>query len=172
LAPGVTATLHYDLLDPYVQGGSFPRAVAVTAAGTLDLDYRDSVAPLDLGSSPEGTTDLTVTAEVRPTDDPEQRIVRATITNAGAAPTDAREVGSQLHFSPGSSGILSVTASSPAWSCYFDNCYSAESLPAGASVTVDFLIQGVFTPDTGTLELSGSPLPEVDLLNNRITVPL
>jgi hypothetical protein len=121
LTPGATATLRYDLIDPYLQGGSFASGISLRGAATLDLDFRDNVALVDLGSSPEGTTDLTVSAEVRPTADPAQRVVRATVANVGSAPTDARDVASQVRFSPGDSEIVSATVSSPAWSCSLHN---------------------------------------------------
>jgi hypothetical protein len=177
LAPGATATLRYDLFDPGLQGGSFPSGPYLASAGTFDLDTRDDVAPIDLGSSPEGTADLALAAEVRPADDPSQRLVRVTVTNTGPAPADGRETYSVLTFTPGRGEIVTATASSAAWACSFQfmnvwSCYSSEGLPAGAGVTVEFLVQGIFEPDTGTLEVTGAPLPESELTDNRITVAL
>jgi len=150
LAPGETAVLR----GTVAEHGSFARLDARVSSDAVDANEENDTTTADLRFAPNGTADLRVDRVRVFFAAPGQRILRATIKNYGLSPVTANaidKVSVTLLTTPEAHAIRAVSRT-PGWRCstpdpYWSSCSSAISMPAGATVTVDFAVEGTF-PDT------------------------
>jgi hypothetical protein len=179
LAPGETATL-FGVVTGAVSRFS-PRVSLTSQAVDFNgenawLTWGDPVA-LNLGPAPSGTADLRISSiEALPGPQPDQRTYRVTINNAGPTATTSNPqdltftvlsdlfTAQAIDAQPSNSAITCTAIGAEAY------CTAGQAFPAGASVTIDFVIAGaVSNQQLRPYVEVRSPFatPDPDINNNR-----
>ncbi|HMJ10456.1 MAG TPA: choice-of-anchor Q domain-containing protein, partial [Polyangiaceae bacterium] len=171
LEPGQSATLS----NSVAPSSEFGVVSARVEGRTMDLNPENDEATLQLGLALQGTADLQLSSLQAYAGSAEnQRILRATVINAGpaaAGATPERRIVVELRTST-TARPVGARAITPGWTCtlepYYAYCWAEEPLAVGGTASVEFVVEGTF-PDTFPrlgATVSGDITPDPDPNNN------
>jgi uncharacterized repeat protein (TIGR01451 family) len=150
LAPGASAVLTGTVTG---QGPSAGMSARVSS-DAVDFNEENDTADADLRAAPHGTADLRIDSIKVYLAGPGQRVLRTTVTNHGLSPVTAgpnNPITVRLLYTPEARGIHAVTKAA-GWRCrtydaFSTECTSRFTMAAGASIVIDFAVEGTY-PDT------------------------
>ncbi|HEY6562493.1 MAG TPA: choice-of-anchor Q domain-containing protein [Polyangiaceae bacterium] len=135
----------------------------------LDLNFTNDAVNLNLSPAAAGTADLQINDfDIVPGSEPNQSVIRAMLTNAGPSAASGSPERPILLYLTADVPMIRATVSAPSWTCdvaFSGPCTSPLPVPAGASIPVEFVVEGAIPVPLG-MHVESDLTPDSRPVNN------